>query len=61
MTKLTYLDLSNTGMTNINSINNLISSLKTLKLYHCDFSNNNFYLYFNNLSIDELFIDNTDV
>lgn len=40
MTKLTYLDLSNTGMTNIDSINNLISSLRTLKLYELNVSQN---------------------
>lgn len=38
-----------------------LHKLKTLKLYNCDFSNNNLYLYFNNLSIDELFIDNTEI
>lgn len=38
-----------------------LPKLKTLKLYNCDFSNNNLYLYFNNLSIDELFIDNTEI
>ena len=38
-----------------------LPKLKTLKLYNCDFSNNNLYLYFNNLLIDELFIDNTEI
>lgn len=38
-----------------------LPKLKTLKLYNCDFSNNNLYLYFNNLSIDELLIDNTEI
>lgn len=38
-----------------------LPKLKTLKLYNCDFSNNNLYLYFNNSSIDELFIDNTEI
>lgn len=38
-----------------------LPKLKTLKLYNCDFSNNSLYLYFNNFSIDELFIDNTEI
>ncbi len=38
-----------------------LPKLKTLKLYNCDFSNNDLYFYFNNLSIDELFIDNTEI
>lgn len=40
MTKITYLDLSNTGMTNIDSINNLINSLRSLKLYELNISQN---------------------
>ena len=40
MSKLTYLDLSNTGMTNINSINNLTNNLKTIKLYELVISGN---------------------
>ena len=41
MTKqLTYLDLSNTGMTNIDSINNLIDSLRTIRLYELNISQN---------------------
>ena len=39
----------------------LLNKLKTLKLYNCDFSNNTLYIYFNNFSIDELFIDNTEI
>lgn len=40
MSKLTYLDLSNTGMTNIDSINNLIDSLRTIRLYELNISQN---------------------
>lgn len=40
MSKLTYLDLSNTGMTNIDSINNLINSLKSSALYELVISGN---------------------
>lgn len=38
-----------------------LENLKVLKLYNCDFSNSNLYLYFNNLSIEELVIDNTEL
>lgn len=38
-----------------------LENLKVLKLYNCDFSNNNLYLYFNILSIEELVIDNTEL
>lgn len=38
-----------------------IKTLKTLKLYNCDFSNDNLYAYFNNIEIEELVIDNTEI
>ena len=38
-----------------------LPKLKTLKLYNCDFSNDNLYLYFNNFSIEKLLIDNTEI
>lgn len=40
LTKLTYLDLSNTGMTNINAINNLRNNVKSLKLLDLNISDN---------------------
>ena len=40
MTGLTYLDLSNTGMTNIDNINNFINSLSRLKLVELNISKN---------------------
>lgn len=38
-----------------------IKTLKALKLYNCDFSNDNLYAYFNNIEIEELVIDNTEI
>ena len=38
-----------------------IENLKVLKLYNCDFSNDNLYSYFNSIEIEELVIDNTEM
>ena len=38
-----------------------IENLKVLKLYNCDFSNDNLYAYFNSIEIEELVIDNTEM
>lgn len=38
-----------------------LKSLKVLKLYNCDFSNDNLYAYFNSIDIEELTIDNTEM
>lgn len=38
-----------------------IKTLKALKLYNCDFSNDNLYAYLNNIEIEELVIDNTEI
>lgn len=38
-----------------------LENLKVLKLYNCDFSNDNLYAYFNNIEIEELVIDNTEM
>ena len=38
-----------------------LNNLKTLKLYNCDFSNNDLFNYFNDLTIDELVLDNTEI
>jgi len=40
MPGLTYLDLSNTGMTNIDSINNLVNNSRTISLYQLVISGN---------------------
>ncbi len=38
-----------------------LENLKVLKLYNCDFSNDNLYAYFNSIDIEELVIDNTEI
>lgn len=38
-----------------------LENLKVLKLYNCDFSNDNLYAYFNSIEIEELVIDNTEM
>lgn len=38
-----------------------LKKLKVLKLYNCDFSNNDLFSYFNHLAIEELVIDNTEI
>lgn len=38
-----------------------LESLKVLKLYNCDFSNDKLYAYFNSIDIEELTIDNTEM
>lgn len=38
-----------------------LENLKVLKLYSCDFSNDNLYAYFNSIEIEELVIDNTEM
>lgn len=38
-----------------------LENLKVLKLYNCDFSNDDLYAYFNSIDIEELVIDNTEI
>lgn len=38
-----------------------LENLKVLKLYNCDFSNDNLCAYFNSIEIEELVIDNTEM